>query len=92
VQLLERALPRLPNLTQRCAQGVPHEPTAAERLVLAGPRLRFINIGPRFWRVRRNDDGTVMLEVIKNREADRVKLWRYSRVSMTPHSVNGMYF
>ncbi|KAK4033831.1 hypothetical protein C8A01DRAFT_39718 [Parachaetomium inaequale] len=68
VQFLERALPSLPNLTQlsleaswfssrEAAQAI------AERLALAGPRLRFINMGPKFWRVWRDaDDGTVSLE------------------------------
>jgi hypothetical protein len=94
VQLLERALAKLPSLTQLSAhwQGLPHQNAAAERFALAGPRLRFINIGRSFWRVWRKDNGTVKLTVIKTREADRVELWRYSRVNMTPLSVNEIYF
>ena len=90
MQLLEGALARLPNLTQLIVAGL--EPRlwrpASERLARASPRLRFINMHARFWRVWRNDDGTVRLETIKKREADRVELWKYHVSILTPITPN----
>jgi hypothetical protein len=92
VQLLERALRSLPNLTQLAVEATwpsGHNMKAAqaigERLALAGPRLRFINMGIKFWRVWRDaDDGTVSLVRIKTREADRIELWKQSLINLTP--------
>jgi hypothetical protein len=56
----------------------PGDQGTAERLALAGPSIRFIQIYLVLWRVWRNDDGTVTLETVKRIEATRVELWRYS--------------
>jgi hypothetical protein len=79
LQSLERVLGRFRKLTQLSVtwQG-PGDPGTAERLSLAGPSIRFIQIHVSLWRVWRNDDGSVRLETIKNVEATGVELWRYS--------------
>jgi hypothetical protein len=79
LQSLERVLGRFRKLTQLSVawQG-PGDQGTAERLALAGPSIRFIQIYLVLWRVWRNDDGTVTLETVKRIEATRVELWRYS--------------
>jgi len=80
LRLLDRALPRLPDLTQLSVKLMVDEvKPIAERLALACPSLRFVSTERKYYRVWRDAGrGTVALEEMRRMEVQCVELWRHS--------------
>ncbi|KAL2020430.1 hypothetical protein VTK56DRAFT_8396 [Thermocarpiscus australiensis] len=87
LDLLERALPRLVNLTQLYlaffdeeAEEPPEEAVrrTVERLAIAGPRIRYVKAyWFNFFRIWRSGDGTIRLEELDFEETFNVELFRH---------------
>jgi hypothetical protein len=85
LDLLVDAVGRLANLTQLAVvastyaerdMGVEALESAAHELAAAAPRLRYIRMYESYWRVWRNRDDTVRLDMLDRSEADKVELFR----------------
>jgi hypothetical protein len=85
LELLVDTVSQLANLTQLAVvasmyaereMGVEALESAAHRLATAAPRLRYIRMYESYWRVWRNRDDTIRLDMLDRNEADKVELFR----------------